>query len=58
MAKIAEVTMEVKLSWAVADSYEDDATLAAITDDSTLTSIESVVQELVGDKIIVEIVRD
>jgi hypothetical protein len=54
MAKIVEELVIIKVSKLVKDSDADEKLL----DSKTINSIEQVVQELVGDGIVVELVEE
>ena len=55
MAKIHEEIVVIKLSKLVKD--DDKATQASLASDDTISALEQVAQELVGDGIIVEVER-
>jgi hypothetical protein len=54
MAKIIEELVIVKLSKLVRDDSDDQNLL----DDKTINNIEQVVQEIVGDGVVIEIVKE
>lgn len=55
MAKIHEELIVIKLSKLVKDSAEPAATLAGA---DVVQSLEAVAQELVGDSVIVEVIKE
>ena len=54
MARIHEDVIIIKLSKLVKDSTNDESSLIA---EDTIENIEAIVQELVGDSVIVEVER-
>lgn len=54
MAKIQEQIIAIKLSKIAREDQED----SNILDDETAGTIESVVQELAGEAVVVEIIKD